>query len=874
MIEGFSPTGRELPLRGRIFTTLVNQKVGLFESTTFTPPNPSKDLLDALGRAYDEYRIYQRMSENPGEFVRIDWFTHIPYMMDLKRYTRTSQCRREYNITSDRQGRRTAGILPEWQFRSSRAICNIEITPQVLGTLPLSVRQRVIDYIYNEQLALTSAKEETIARTAISGLNARQAATAVFAPSLRTLRDQQKQKSYEELKAAAEQSLENVAKKAGTTSAKLVGSAALRQTTKGVARAIQSTTPFGLVSSAIQASVGPLLSAIAGNISKGIADSEGWECPSGYVEGGNITQDNGVFTAINDFFPNPLTDITNSALSSISCVRYKDGKVDTALRSRCFPNLLVSPPRFCYAPLPEKMVAVDAPVKAATCPLDREIGGKLQLAANWLTTETLRATDQPEFVIINRFSFLCNPSEWFVECVFNASLYSKTPSQYIANERLKGSPDTYRARFYFTKNNCTYTVFGYLATKLDFMDQFGCGEPFEYTPTEPIAALLFKNAIRLNNTNPAKYAIDNLNNTTLVNQTVKENEERVKKEQEERKKRQDLILNLNPSNTPAITTSLETRSTPELEERVSLYAKYPFDKSDVNLHASSIETLRQRQKEMDEKTKLVETLNPSKERELSTLLFALSLQELQKRVTEKPERDRLFAFLNPNKVRTLQLELESLSTPELRVREVVKKNRDTQIAFLNPQNLASLREELDKLDDTALSLRYNDKLERVSLYTYLNPSGSENFNISVLDKISTADLKERVNLIKSLAPKDINEIQSLNALDIAVLRTRVQSQAGSRDEVNTFFNPDNSIGVRFTLESRPVSFLVERMNLIKQTNKKDDLRFRRLWLSDQWTLDQLKQQVEYDKALNALPTGHDCLKPWRQRTNCPATWKY
>lgn len=474
------------------------------------PMNLPTTTTDSIRKAYLRHELYDRIDGtggySPKDFVRIHWFTHVPYMVDPDVYTGAQRCMQEYTITTTASGGKSARFASDTTLNAKRPECNKEITPQFLATLPAVIRGKIIEFVYREQLALTVAKEETIVAGAMSGANAKQQAASVFSGDLITQRNAQKQQSKTKLSDVAKETLNTVANtwknvsgnatdQAKATAENLARDAVARKSAlaaiKNSIATLKTTTPFGVAAAALNQTLSPLIAQLAGNVTKAISDSQGWECPSGFTEGSEFKADP-VFTAVSDFFPNPITDVTNAALGSISCTRQNpDGTIQNTIKSRCIPNTIVTPPRFCYAPLPQRMVAATAPaVVATTCDADKDINRKLQMISDWITNMTLTTASVTEFGVVNNFTVVYSLADTLIECTFVMTKFSKTKATYNANKT--GSKDEYVARFFFGKSGCAYNVIGFSTDTQNmffFQKDYGLQTSFAPTPDTRVARI-------------------------------------------------------------------------------------------------------------------------------------------------------------------------------------------------------------------------------------------------------------------------------------------------------------------------------------------------------------------------------------------------
>ena len=870
-VEGFGedPILRDIvPFRPDI-KTMQSQRytVGLFSSAMFGPANMPKSILDDVGKATDLQIRFQNFLKAPENYIRFDFKSQKPFMRDLNNPPlidgKEAYCTSDISFYTDPLTRVEyvkSSSLPNLNTR----VCNIPVTPDVLANYPLNIQNAIINYIYNFQLRLTSAKEEEIAKNAISGLNAKDMAKSVFSEDILEKRKQDKQNAFQDLENAAKESIEKIANKAQTSTAQILANPSLRQSLRPIADAARSITPMGIASTVIQNSIGPLINLIAGNATKAIADSEGWECPSGFVPGGDITSSNQVFSAVNDFFPNPITDMTNAALKTISCVRIKDGKVETTQRSRCYPNIEQSPPMLCYAGLPIKMEPVSPKPTSLACEQDKDIRLKLQIVSDYITKTTAELKDYNKILTIRQFIFVCAPCETMLECVFTIESILKVAP--FTREQLT---EKYYARFYFLKNACNYSVFGFTSERVDFIQQFNCGEIINYRPNPSPISAIFKHAVDTKLPNPLTYAIQNQANKRLLDTVVMAERERIQKEEQLRIEKETLLAFLNPSNNETVQMANTKRDMEELKERKSLFETYGWDRTNLLLHAATLVRLREMVAEEKEKAEILRILNRTQNPELSVFFNSLSLEQLRMRRNEKAKRDGFMKTLNPANSVPILIGLEKLDTATLEGRIRENEERNAILAKLNPGNSAVLLEELTQLDMNTLRQRLQEKTKRDPLYAYLNPTGNSLLNTTYLDKISTPELEERVKLIKLLKKPYTNnteDIGALNTLTINILRQRVKDIEDPRQEYYVFFNPANSEFTATKLDTFTTPDLKIRKELISQLKKKDDIPTRQYYIHNNISLDDLRAQVRKDACIQ--PVGNDCWKPVQLRRNC------
>jgi hypothetical protein len=513
-VERFQPSPSATNLFINDGVGAVIYSVGAMSAPLAGPPGLPQATLDTIGKAYTRIDLFtnimnKRKNNKLSDIYRIDWFTHIPYLMDFDRFNNTRYCVKEYSVGSRSEGTRQVKTFNprstnDTDIKDSRSLCNIQITPQVLGTLPPGIQTALSDAIYNEQVRMSFDKEDSIVQTALTGANAKSQAAGLFSGTLISQRAAEKQENVSRLKEAAKETLNTVVNtlktspkvaasdKALTTAENLVRDTRLRKSVLSAAReavdGVRNSTPFGIASTLIQTTLGPLLNSVAKETAKAIADREGWECPSGFIPGGEFKADP-IFTTVSEIFPNPITDITNSVLSALTCVRYNaDKTVDTAMRGKCGPDMTKTPPKFCYAASPVKLIATPPTPLASACDADKDITRKLQLISNWITNYTLTNASVTSFNVINSFSAVFPVTDVLIECTFNMSTFSKNKASYNQFDGPRnGTPTETRGRFFFTKNGCTYTMFGYSSGTLGggglLMYDGPYAQPSSFVPT-------------------------------------------------------------------------------------------------------------------------------------------------------------------------------------------------------------------------------------------------------------------------------------------------------------------------------------------------------------------------------------------------------
>lgn len=145
--------------------------------------------------------------------------------------------------------------------------------------------------------------------------------------------------------------------------------------------------------------------------------------------------------------------------------------------------------------------------------------------------------------------------------------------------------------------------------------------------------------------------------------------------------------------------------------------------------------------------------------------------------------------------------------------------KDYLVADLNPKNDLAVKANLEKLTVAQLQEKKREKKDRDPLIQYFNPSNNENLNITYLDKFTTAELKERKDLISQLNPKDNNEISTLNALSLDEIKARISQKEETLNELRAYFNPTGLQQGNNEINRTEIPVLQERMNILKKVQQ-------------------------------------------------------
>lgn len=834
-------------------------------SVTWIPP-PDKvpqAMIDDVNKTYRMWTIQARLLKDPSLGIRLDWRTHIPYTFDFSLNPGAS-CFQEYTIEPG-TGSYNSGAKYYSKFKLNaneeslntawRPKCKVQVTPQFLATLPYRLQLAYIDWILNEQQQVINAKITHADLNGRTCADKRNIANSLFTTASRKAyddkrkqeRDAAKTQTNDAIKTAASTSLKDVAAASGRTALELTNNPTLRAAVKTlpavqalksvpVGISILKATPYAVFSTAMKTvAESAFKSVLAGLVDflRGGDPFAGMECPIGYVESEEI-QNDPTLQAMGDIFPNPLTDITNQLATKGICTKYVEGVADVK-------------EKFCdmaYILPPQRLVPASPP--ARPCDMDMNIEKKLQLASDYLTSITMTNTGEKYFYVIQRFDYVANPSEYFVEAAFQAILYTKNPIPTMQmNDKdplpsarnvgfMKGSsPLKRRMRFYFNKNGCDYSVFGfYSGDRLLFFQERDESRPIDFVPTVDPKISILQYALIKNIANPLAYAIENSKNQSIVSMIQKEEADRQVQEENERKERASLLISLNPKQDASLKDSLESLNLEDLRERQALILKLNDTKYTDRFWALS--DLKAAAELVDEKNIIIANLNPSKDPRYGDFLKTLSINSLRDRQANKSKREDILRQLNTLRDSNLELELQKLETPDLEKRLAEKKQRDDWIHALNPANDLAITTTLSQLSYADLMKRYQDWSERQPLLQYFNPTNNTNLNTSYLDKFTTAQLKERKDLIQQLAATP-EAIQTLNALDIDTLKLKLK-------------------------EAQDAAAAKAASEAARQSQGKAG------WTKQQW-LDSAGKE-------GGLPLGHDCLIPKRSRRNCPPDYPY
>lgn len=649
----------------------------------------------------------------------------------------------------------------------------------------------------------------------------------------------------------------------------------------------------------------------------------GTECPVGFTEINQINTDP-TFQKINEIFPNPFADFINLGATTKACAKYEPGKAPEIKQKICDDKYVLDPEPMKAAVKPSQASldataatqkafadtakkAMDAAAakqkkspgfgnqiaaliastnykiadakavaskKAAddnrsaetsVCEMDKDITKKLQLISDWLTNYTIANSESVK--VIQNFKAIWVPNEYLLEAVFQVANYSKSAEYAVRDKKLFSNESVLsEAKFYFSKSGCTYSVFGYYYTNLDFKYQFKVDIQREvnFSPQTSDMFLLWQYAMEEKNSNPVEYAKTNSTNKVQIDSVKKIFAERAAKEEAERKERADLLSYLNPKNNETISFALKDSNNIELKERKEIFEKYKYDTT-VAINHLPIERLREKVKGEEKKVDLIKLFNPSNNVVLQAFLSALSLVDLEERKVNKSVRDSYITYLNTTNDPAKQIELEKLSTTELNKQYSDRRLKLFYATTFNPSNNPQTATILDQLDMTELNNRYQKWKDRKDAIKYFNPSDNDSILTRLLE-VPAAELNERMTLIKSLNPKTNEEIQSLNLLTLDALRLRVDPDYVERQSLISFFGATDSF-TRNKFNEFTIVELRNRKVLIEKMKQGNDLSVRKFWLDKTIPIADLEAQVKKDQC--NPPVGNDCWAPIHMRRNCP-----
>ena len=889
IVEGFSERRFPLELRPQTGNIEINQRKGSGGNLLWMlgPSQMPDAMFNSVTAAIDRQRKIEDMFTNPQNYIRLDWRTQIPFtdvnINDIMTST-GNRCQPEYELKEIptppyMKGYKYFTVKTDFQINLIRRNCNIQVTPEMLGTLPTAIQNKWIDYIFNEQKNMISLKRKRIADSGGNCQTRRQFADQLFSPELRTAHENRIQQeraaaentSLENIKEDINRTINELAIASGTTASDILSNTSTRsglkvqlmQPTSNVRKAVFNQirpSPYSVINTGLQAAgVNVLTDAFKRLINVLSGDPfAGTECPVGFTEIDRINTDP-TFQKISEIFPNPFSDLINIGATTKACAKYEPGQPPIIQQKIC---------RTEYVDEPTRLTAVQQTPTAPTCEMDRDITKKLQLVADWITQYSIE--NAARVIVVDNFSYVWAPSDYFLEAVFSISDYAKNLLNQTKDEygRLTPTPepDKREARFYFNKDNCSYSVFGYNNSNLDFLNQFRVnqGTNLDFRPSTSDAFLLWSYAVENNINNPIAYARNNRTNTTILNTVKTKKAEIDAREAADRKERDDLTKFLNPNNNENIGTSLRNAGLAELRERKQIFEQYPS----INRNAVyTLASLRQTRDSEKEKFDIIAIFNPDKNSQVQAIYESKTLEFLQLlRTAGKQARDDAMRVLNPSNTLSRRLELETLQTSELQnlVRE--QNERNTLLTTLNPSNNPQTAAVLNQLDINSLRARYalwNDRREAI---TYFNPGDNEAINTRLLG-MPVAELNERMTLVGRLNPRTNEEKQNLNLLTLNELRLRVDPDSVERQTFITFFGGDTNSTAKSNVEGMSIQDLRTRKNLIEQMKDRNVMATRQFWLNPTVPISDLQAQVNREKC--TPPPGNDCWRPRFLRRNCP-----
>lgn len=868
-VEGFSDykiDGQFTMSVDRVIRSYRSNRKGNFRTgdrlTWLGNPNQIPDAtFDGVQSAYTKFELYDRMINYPGDYIRVDTYTLIPYASPNNVLGCESEWE-EKTLPDMSPSIKYFTQKPDWIVNEIRKKCNIQVTPEYLSQFPPRLQQRLSGFIAGQQKAIIDGKRRRIRdakRIQGNCAQRRKDADGMFAPALRNAYEAQKQKDREDLKVAtvenikkdANTTIEDIAKETGSTAKKILDDPNVRKglnvklSAGNLKAASLRASPYSVVNTALKAAGVDLIKGAMEGILKVLTGDPfaGTECPVGFTEIDQINTDP-TFQKINEIFPNPFSDFVNLGATTKACAKYEPGKPPEVKQKICDDKYVLYP-----EPMPtfDKQGELDRAAQAtrenanlAKTQLDLA-NERLQKATNNFMRNILRAGVTSARNNYNTLNAAAESAKKLAD-EHRAAKLAVCEMDRDITKKLQLISD-WVMNYSIANADSVYVIQNFQAVWVP--NEFFLETVFQVADYSKSREYSVKNGrlsgawVRLMN---ARFYFTKSGCSYTVFGYQYQNLDFIYQYKVDIK--QELLFSPQPSdmfllwqyamefNKPNPVDYAKTNSTNRQE--------IDFVKKQFADRAAKEEAERK------EKAELLSFLNPNNDENIAYGLRNATNNELKERkeifvkynydvkipinhlpidkLREKAKGDEtkreIIATFNPDKNPQVQTIFESKTMDWIqRMNTLGKSARDKAMSTLNPTNTLTKRLELEILQTDELQVLVREKENRDKILTALNPSNDPQ-TATTLNQLTTNELNGRYR------------------------------KWNDRKEAIQYFNPTSNNTTLNTLLNMPVAELNERMTLVKNLNPKNNDEKQGLNLL---TLEVLRARVnELNKPMNDI----------------------